>query len=112
MVIKMYVLINKKKIKIKECKGFFNRLKGYMFKLEPIEEGLRFSKCRSIHTYFLFQNIDVVMTDKENNIIKLYPNLTSERIILPKRKVYYTYELPAGSINNLKVKDKLKVIED
>lgn len=108
----MYVVIDKKKIKVKECTGFFHRLKGLMFKLEPIEEGLRFSKCRSIHTYFLFQNIDVIMTDKDNNIIKLYPNLTSERIILPKRKVYYTYELPLGSIQNLKVKDKLKVIED
>lgn len=108
----MYVVINKKKIKLKECTGFFNRLRGFMFKLDPIEEGLRFSKCCSIHTYFLFQNIDVIMTDKEHNIIKLYPNLTSERIILPKRKVYYTYELPVGSIQNLKVKDKLKVIED
>lgn len=108
----MYVVINKKKIKVKECTGFFNRLKGFMFKLDSIEEGLRFSKCRSIHTYFLFQNIDVIMTDKEHNIIKLYPNLTSERIILPKRKVYYTYELPVGSIQNLEIKDKLKVIED
>ena len=112
MVINMYVVINRKKIKTNECKGFFNRLKGFMFKLDPINEGLRFSKCRSIHTYFLFQNIDVIMTDKDNNIIKLYPSLTSERIILPKRKVYYTYELPVGSINNLKIGDKLKVIED
>ena len=108
----MYVVIGKKKIKVEECKGFLNRLKGFMFKLDPIKEGLRFSKCSSIHTYFLFQNIDVIMTDKEHNIIKLYPNLMSERIILPKRKVYYTYELPVGSIQNLKIKDKLKVIED
>lgn len=108
----MYVVIDNRKIKVKECVGFFNRLKGFMFKLDPIEEGLRFSKCSSIHTYFLFQNIDVIMTDKEHNIINLYPNFTSERIIFPKRKVYYTYELPVGSIKNLKVKDKLKVIED
>lgn len=111
MVINMYVVINKKKIKLNECTNFWQRFKGFMFRLEPIKEGLRFPKCRSIHTYFLFQNIDIIMTDKDNKIIKLYPNFGSEKIIYPKRKVYYTYELPVGSINNLKIGDTLKVID-
>lgn len=107
----MYIKINNKKILFHDCTSFLQRLKGYMFKLEPIEEGLRFPKCKSIHTYFMCQNIDIIMTDKDHIIKKLYPNFTSERIILPKRKVYYTYELPVGSIRDLKVGDKLKVIE-
>lgn len=107
----MYVKINNKRIPVHDCTSFIQRIKGYMFKLEPIEEGLRFPKCKSIHTYFMCQNIDIIMTDKDHIIKKLYPNFTSERIILPKRKVYYTYELPVGSIRDLKIGDKLNVIE-
>ncbi len=107
----MYVEINNNKIIVNECTGFWNRFKGYMFRLENIKEGLRFSHCRSIHTYFMFQDIDVIMTDKNHKIIKLYKNLNSERIIFPKRKVYYTYELPVGSIDNIKVGDILEVHE-
>ena len=107
----MYVIINKRKIKLNEHNNFWQKFKGYMFRLMPIEEGMRFSKCKSIHTYFWFQNIDIIMTDKDNKIIKLYPNFGSEKIIFPKRKVYYTYLLPVGSINNLKIGDTLKVID-
>ncbi|NLA33907.1 MAG: hypothetical protein GX861_03505 [Tenericutes bacterium] len=105
----MYLVINNNKIKINKAIKFIDRLKGLMFMFEPIKEGLLFEKCRSIHTYFMCQSIDVIMTDKNNKIIKLYPKLKSERIIWPKRKVYYTYELPLNSIDNLKVGDILVI---
>lgn len=82
-----------------------------MFEIEPIIVGKRFPKCNSIHTYFMFQRIDVIMTDKDNKIIKMYPNLKSERMILPKRGVYYTYELPLGTCDNYKIGDILKIKE-
>lgn len=105
----MYLVINNKQIKVNKAIRFRDRLKGFMFRLEPITEGLLLEKCKSIHTYFMFQPIDVIMTDKNNKIIKLYPKLKSEHIILPKRHVYYTYELPPNSISDLKIGDILKI---
>lgn len=107
----MYLIYNKKKIKIEDCTTFFKRLTGFMFQLKKIETAKRFPKCSSIHTFFMFQKIDVIMTDKNHKIIKMYPNLKSERIILPKKKVYYTYELPLGTCKNYKVNDILKIEE-
>ena len=107
----MYLLCNKNKIKLEECTTFLSRLKGFMFQIEPITTGKRFPKCRSIHTYFMFQKIDVIMTDKDNKIIKMYPNLRSEKTIFPKRKVYYTYELPLGTCKNYEIGDTLKIKE-
>lgn len=107
----MYLICNKKKIEIEDCTTFFKRLKGFMFQMDPIKSGKRFPKCNSIHTYFMFQRIDVIMTDKNNRIIKMYPNLRSEKMILPKKKVYYTYELPLGTCENYKIGDVLIIKE-
>ena len=105
----MYLICNKEKIEIDECKTFFKRLIGFMFQLKTIKTGKRFPKCNSIHTFFMFQKIDVIMTDKNNKILKMYPNLKTERIILPKKDVYYTYELPLDTCNNYKINDILKI---
>lgn len=108
----MYVKINDKKIPFIDYTSFFDRFIGLMFKLDHIETGLRFPKCNSIHTMFMCQKIDVIMTDDNDEILYLYPNLKSERIIFPKKNVYYTYELPIGSIQNLKVGDFLHVYHE
>ena len=106
----MYLECNKK-IKIEDCTTFSKRLAGFMFRKKEITEGKRFPKCNSIHTFFMFQKIDVIMTDRNNKIIKMYPNLNSWRIILPKKQVYYTYELPLETCNHFKTKKILKVKE-
>ncbi|MEG1987421.1 MAG: DUF192 domain-containing protein [Bacilli bacterium] len=92
-----------KNIEIIDYTSFFKRLKGLMFIKKPINKGIRFKKCSSIHTMFMYQKIDVIMTDKNNRIVKLYPHLAPWKIILPNRSIYYTYELPLNSINNLKI---------
>lgn len=107
----MYLVINNKKIKINKKNNFFGRLKGYMFEFEPIKEGLLLENCRSIHTFFMYQKIDVIMTDKNNKIIKLYKNLDTEKIIWPKKNVSKVFELPNNSIENLEVGDTLKIID-
>ncbi len=90
---------------------FFDRFLGLMFRFKKIDYGICFPNCNSIHTFFMFQNIDVIMTDKNHNIIKYYPNLKPWRIILPKKNVYYVYELPLGSIDKINVNDKFKKVE-
>ena len=96
------------KIKIYEAKTFKQRLFGLMFK-KNIDYCLLFKKCNSIHTFFMKEKIDVVMTDKNNKIIYIKKNMKRNRIILPKKNVYYTYELPSNFIKDLKINDQLKI---
>ncbi len=70
-----------KNIEIKEAKGLFNRFIGLMFR-KNIIHGLLFRNCKSIHTFFMFDEIDVIATDKDNNIIKEYKNLKSWKILI------------------------------
>lgn len=100
----------KKEIELIECKTFYSRFKGFMFE-KNIDKALLFDKCNSIHTFFMFQKIDVIMTDKNNKIIKMYPSLKPWRIILPQKDIYYTYELPLETCKNYKINDILNVKE-
>jgi len=95
----------KKDISIIECNNFFKRFKGYMF-TKKIDKILCFPNCNSIHTFFMLNNIDVIMTDKDNKVLYTFYNLKPWRIILPKKHVYYTYELP---VNTIKI-DKGKIL--
>ena len=95
-------------IYIYEAKTFKERLFGLMFK-KNINYCLLFKKCNSIHTFFMRENIDVVMTDKNNKILFIKKNMKKNRIILPKKGVYNTYEFPANFIKNLKLNDRLKI---
>lgn len=103
----MYIIKDNKKLKIKICNNILNRFLGFMFK-KDINYGLCFPRCNSIHTFFMLKSIDVIMTDKNYNIIYTYKNLKPNRIILPKKNVYYTFELPIDKFN-FNIKEKLKV---
>ena len=94
----MTLYVNGKNIEIIECKTFYKRLKGFMFTKSKINYGLLFNRCSSIHTFFMFQPIDVILLDKNNNIIKTYEKLEKNKIILPKKNVYKVLELPINTI--------------
>lgn len=96
------------KIDIHEAKTFRERLFGLMFK-KNIDYCLLFKNCNSIHTFFMKENIDVVMTDKNNKVLFIKKNMQKNRIILPKKNVYNTYEFPANFIKDLKIDDPLKI---
>ncbi len=107
----MYLLCNQKKIEIEDCITFWSRLKGFMFQKKKIDKGKRFPHCNSIHTFFMFQEIDVIMTDQNNRIVKMYSNLKPMRILLPHKKVMDTYEFPVGICKYYSIHDELKVKE-
>lgn len=96
---------------IYKCLSFSSRLKGFMFK-KNINYGLLFKRCNSIHTFFMQENIDVIMTDKNNKILFYFPNLKPNKIILPKKNVYNTYEFPTNRLTNIKINDILKIVKD
>ena len=86
-----------KKYSLVDCTSFYSRFKGLMF-TRDFDFCMRFSRCNSIHTFFMVTNIDVVMTDKDNNVLFIFKNVKPWRVILPKKNVFNVYELPGGSI--------------
>lgn len=68
---------------------------------KKIDKILCFPKCNCIHTFFMFNAIDIIMTDEHYNILYTFYNFKPWHIIFPKKNVYYVYELP---INTIKVK--------
>ena len=91
-------------MKIIEAKTFLQKLKGLMFKKE-FNYILKL-KTNGIHTFFMKTNIDVILTDKNNKILFIYKNLKPNKIILPKKNVKYTYEMPVNFIHK-KIGDNL-----
>ena len=104
----MNLIYENKKIELNNCNTFFSRLLGFMFKKE-IKYALLFNNCNSIHTFFMKRNIDVIMCNKDNQILYYYKNLSKNKIILPKKDVYKTIELP---VNYFDIKINTKVMID
>ena len=103
----MKIVINNQKIELQIANSFLSRLKGFMFK-KKIHTAIRF-QTKSIHTFFMKEEIDVLITDKENKILAYYKNLEKNKIIY-NFKAYYIYELPKNSIKKIKAGDTLIVI--
>ena len=86
-----------KGVKIRIAKTFKDRLLGLMFK-KNINHGLLFKDCKSIHTFFMMEKIDVVATDKNDNIIKKYKNVKPWRVLIAPKNTKNIYELPKDTI--------------
>ncbi len=104
----MELILRNKKLVLYQAKSFYQRFKGLMLK-KNINYAIVFENCNGIHTFFMKEEIDVILTDKDNNILYLYPNLKPWRILLPKKDVYNTYELPKGSLKNINKNNKIKI---
>ena len=105
----MKIIIDSKTYTLIEMNTFFKRLKGLMFKKDPITNIYLFKKCHSIHTFFMKQHIDVCMLDKNYKIVFKKENVKPYSIIIGKG--YYTLEMPIDTAKKLKINDKLKIKE-
>ena len=99
----MNIISNNKIINIIPCNSFIKRLFGFMFIKKSLNYGLHFKKCNSIHTFFCFQNLDIIMTDINNKVLYIYKDVKPGRIIY-KKHVYNIYEFSTNVIdlNNFK----------
>ena len=88
----------KRELKLIECKSFFSRLRGFMFK-KNINYAILFDRCNSIHTFFMKENIDVIMCDKDNTILYYYKDLSKNKVILPKKGIRKVFETPRDYFN-------------
>ena len=86
-----------KNISVKEAKSFRDRLVGLMFK-KNIKYGLLFNNCRSIHTFFMKEGIDIVAADENDNIIKEYKNVKPWKILIAPKGTKKIYELPKKTL--------------
>ena len=91
----MKLVYKNKDIDLYECKNFFSRLKGFMF-TKNIDKALLFDRCNSIHTFFMKENIDVIMCDKDNRVLFFYNDLFRNKVILPKKGVTKVFETPSN----------------
>lgn len=83
---------------------------GFMGK-KNISSALLFNKCNSIHTFFMRENIDVIMCDKNNKVLFYYRNLGKNKVILPKKGVRKVFETP-GNYFNIVIGKKMIIDED
>ncbi|WP_462411049.1 DUF192 domain-containing protein [Neobacillus sp. Marseille-QA0830] len=90
---------------INKADSFFTRLKGYMFRMEPItNEGLWIVPCNAVHMFFMKFSIDVVLLNERQEVVGLYSDLKPWKMTKPLKNAYSTLELPAGTIHNLTIK--------
>ena len=105
----MKLIYKDKEINLIECKTFYKRFKGFML-TKKIDKALLFDKCNSIHTFFMKTNIDVILCNKDNQIIYYYKNLTPNNIIWPKKNVTKVFELPPDYFD-IKLNERLEIQE-
>jgi uncharacterized protein len=88
--------------KIKVANSFTKRLKGLMFRKDPLaEEGLWIMPCNSIHMCFMYFPIDAVFINKKGRIVKLVEELQPWRIVKPVQSAHSVLELPTGAVKRL-----------
>ena len=106
----MYLKVNNIKVPIKIKTEFSDRLKAFRFKFDEVEYALCFPDKRKINTYFYCLKFDIIMTDKDNVILNIFPSTATEARFKGKRKVFYTYIFPCGIADYYGVGDKLDVV--
>ena len=92
-------------MKIKKANNFKDKLLGLMFK-KNIDYGILIMNCKSIHTFFMRESIDIILLDKENKILKINRNIKPNKIIIYKtKKRTNILELPNNSSLNLNINE-------
>ena len=83
----------------------FDKFKGLMFK-KDFNYGIRL-RSNGIHTFFMKECIDVYLTDRNYKVLYVYKCLKPNKIVLPKKSVFYTYEFPLNK-TSYKIGDKIE----
>ena len=103
----MEIIINNQKFNVTVADSFKKKFFGLMGK-KNITKGIFFPKTGSIHTFFMKENIDVILVDKNYQVVYYQKNVKKNKIII-KKKAYHTIELPYNSLNNININDKLTI---
>lgn len=107
----MKIIINNKSYQVKIARSFKDKLIGFMFYKKKIDNIICFNNTNSIHTFFMYQPIDVIQTDNDNKIIAIYKNVKSNKIIIGNRKIKKTFELPINTAKYFKLDEYMEIID-
>lgn len=84
---------------VRQAHRFADRLIGLMgSKSLPADSCLYLKPCRSVHTFFMRYNIDVLYLDESNRIVGMEPDLKPGRIGSAFQGTESIVELPAGAL--------------
>ena len=72
-------------MKIVVAKSFKDKLFGLMNK-KNIDYGLLITNCKSIHTFFMLENIDVLLLDKDNRILMITRDVKPNKVLIFSNK--------------------------
>ncbi|MDR3071375.1 MAG: DUF192 domain-containing protein [Endomicrobium sp.] len=89
-------------INVIKANTFWERFWGFMFKRDA-NYAIFFNNCRSVHTFFVLFNLDIIYLDKENNVVKIIKSLKPFRITLPVQNSVSIIEIPSKMVNIEKV---------
>ncbi|MFS0775388.1 DUF192 domain-containing protein [Neobacillus sp. 3P2-tot-E-2] len=90
---------------IKVANSFSKRLKGLMFRKDPIkDEGLWIVPCNAVHMFFMKFPLDIVLLNEQNEVVELHHCLQPWKMTKPVKKAHSTLELPAGSAEKLGIR--------
>jgi len=96
-------------MKIVIASNFKDKLLGLMFK-KNINYSLLIKNCKSIHTFFMKENIDILLLDKNNKILDIKRNIKPNKIIIFKsKKRTNILEMPNNSSLIYKINDTIKL---
>lgn len=90
---------------------FWTRLRGLQLRRLAPNAGLLIVPCRSVHTCFMLEPIDVVVLDRTGKVVQVTSRLKPWRSSTGPREGYAVLELPAGSCT-LGVGDQVNVVGD
>ena len=92
-------------MKIVIANNFKDKLLGLMNK-KNIDYGLLIEHCKSIHTFFMLENIDVLLLDQNNKILMINRDIKPNKVLIYKNKKRTNIlELPSNSSINLYVNE-------
>jgi uncharacterized membrane protein (UPF0127 family) len=98
---------------VRVAEGFLSRLIGLMGrKTMAGGSALVLRPCRSVHTFFMCFNIDLIFLDRRGMMVHLISDMPPFRISPVVRRASLVVELPGGTVRNrLRPGDILRMAE-
>ena len=94
---------------LKLAKGIIEKSVGLLGKKSlPIEEGLLFERCSSIHTIGMRFSIDVAFINSRGVVLKIRLKVPPLRLVFGPVGTYYTLEASAGALSQVEKGDILQ----
>lgn len=87
-------------ITVINAKNFWTRFKGFMLKKEA-DYALLFKNCKSVHTFFIRFDLDIIYLDKENKVIKIIKQLKPFRVAMCVKNAVSILEIPSSIIKDI-----------